>query len=60
MIERRRRFFKGDSFLDMPIFPRFLQFFQFACVFQSATGIIVFAQVAIATSTDIQKLIHYV
>jgi len=26
MIERRRRFFKGDSLLDMPIFPRFLQF----------------------------------
>jgi hypothetical protein len=21
MIERRRRFFRGDSFLDMPIFP---------------------------------------
>jgi hypothetical protein len=22
MIERRRRFFRGDSLLDMPIFPR--------------------------------------
>src|SRR5262245_5034290 len=26
MIERRRRFFKGDSLLDMPISRRFLQF----------------------------------
>ena len=60
MIERRRRFFRGDSLLDMPIFPRFLQFLSIACVFQSATGIIIFSQVAIATSTDAEKLVEYV
>jgi hypothetical protein len=34
--------------------------FQFARVFQSATGIIVFSQVAIATSTGAEKLMEYV
>jgi hypothetical protein len=60
MIERRRRFFRGDSLLDMPIFPRFLQFLSIACVFQSATGIIIFSQVVIATSTDAERLMDYV
>jgi hypothetical protein len=61
MIERRRRFFRGDSLLDMPIFPRgSCNSFQFACVFQSATGIIIFSQVAIAASTGAEKLVEYV
>jgi hypothetical protein len=60
MIERRRRFFRGDSLLDMPISPVPAILLQFARVFQSATGIIVFAQVAIATSDDTEKLIKYV
>jgi hypothetical protein len=60
MIERRRRFFKGDSLLDMPIFPGSCNFFQFACVFQSATGIVIFSQVVIATSTDAERLMDYV
>jgi hypothetical protein len=34
--------------------------FQFACVFQSATGIIIFSQVVIATSTDVERLMDYV
>jgi hypothetical protein len=60
MIERRRRFFRGDSLLDMPIFPGSCNYFQFACVFQSATGIIIFSQVVIATSTDAERLMDYV
>ena len=60
MIERRRRFFRGDSLLDMPILPGFLQFLSIACVFQSATGIIIFSQVVIATSTDVERLMDYV
>jgi hypothetical protein len=60
MIERRRRFFRGDSLLDMPIPPGSCNSFQFACVFQSATGIIIFSQVVIATSTDAERLIDYV
>jgi hypothetical protein len=60
MIERRRRFLRGDLLLDMPIFPVPVVPFQFACVFQSATGIVVFSQVAIATSTVDEKLMEYV
>jgi hypothetical protein len=60
MIERRRRFFRGDSLLDMPIFPGSCNYFQFACVFQSATGIIIFSQLVIATSTDAERLMDYV
>jgi hypothetical protein len=60
MIERRRRFFRGDSLLDMPISPVPAIPVQFARVFQSATGIIVFSQVAIATSTGAEKLMKYV
>jgi hypothetical protein len=60
MIERRRRFFRGDSLLDMPIFPGFCNSFQFACVFQSATGIVVLSELAIATSTDAENLMQYV
>jgi hypothetical protein len=56
MIERRRRFFRGDSLLDMPIFPFSAIPVQFARLFQSATGIIVFSQVAIATSDDTEEL----
>src|SRR5262249_36984704 len=56
MIARRRRFFRGDSLLDMPFFSRSCNPVQFARVFQSATGIIVFAQLAIATSTGSEKL----
>jgi len=41
-------------------FPGSCNSFQFACVFQSATGIIIFSQVAIATSTDAEKLVEYV
>jgi hypothetical protein len=33
---------------------------QFARLFQSATGIVVLSQVAIATSTDAEKLVEYV
>ena len=56
MTERRRRLFRADPLLDMPIasFPAVLV--QFARVFQSATGIIVFSQVAIATSDDTEEL----
>jgi hypothetical protein len=60
MIERRRRFFNGDSLLDMPIPRGSCNSFQFACVFQSATGIIVFSQLVIATPLDAEKLMHYV
>ena len=45
----------------MPICRRFLQIpVQFARVFQSATGIIVFSQVVIATSDDTEELMYYV
>jgi hypothetical protein len=44
----------------MPITPEFLQFLQFACVFQSATGIIVFSEVVIATPAAAEKLMDYV
>jgi hypothetical protein len=62
MIERRRRFFRGDSLLDMPLspLPAIPVQFQFARLIQSATGIIVFSQVAIATSTGAEKLMEYV
>jgi hypothetical protein len=60
MIERRRRFFRGDLLLDMPISPVPAIPVQFARVFQSATGIVVFSQVAIATSDDTEKLMEYV
>ena len=60
MIERRRRFFRGDSLLNMPIFPGSSKSFQFARVFQSATGIIIFSQVVIAASTDAERLMEYV
>jgi len=60
MIERRRRFFRGDSLLDMPISPVPATPVQFARLIQSATGIIILSQVAIATPTDTEKLMHYV
>ena len=60
MIERRRRFFRGDSLLDIPFSPVPEIPVQFARLFQSATGIIIFSQVAIATSTDAEKLVEYV
>jgi hypothetical protein len=60
MIERRRRFFRGDSLLDMQIFPVPPVPVQFARIFQSATGIIVFTEVAIAASDDTDKLMGYV
>jgi hypothetical protein len=60
MIERRRRFFRGDSLVDMPIFPLSAIPVQFARLFQSATGIIIFSQVVIATSMGIEKLMSYV
>jgi hypothetical protein len=60
MIERRRRFLKGDSLLDMPIFTSSCSSVQFACLFQSATGIVVFSEVVIATSDDAEKLMRYV
>jgi hypothetical protein len=44
----------------MPISPLPAISVQFARVFQSATGIIVFSQVAIATSTGAEKLMDYV
>jgi hypothetical protein len=56
MIERRRRFLRGDSLVDMPIFPLSAIPVQFARLFQSATGIIVFSQVVIATSDDTEEL----
>jgi hypothetical protein len=59
MIERRRRFFADHSLLDIPIFPLFPIPVQFARVSQSATGIIMFLQLAIATSTDAEKLMEY-
>ena len=59
MIERRRRFVRGESLLDMPIFAGSCNLVQFARVFQSATGIIVFFQVAIVTATDVEKLMEY-
>jgi hypothetical protein len=60
MIERRRRFFRGDSLLDMPIFPQFVPIpVQFARLIQSATGIIVLSQVAIATSGGTEQLMRY-
>jgi hypothetical protein len=43
-----------------PIFPLFPIPVQFARVSQSATGIIMFFQLAIATSTDAEKLMEYV
>jgi hypothetical protein len=49
MTERRRRLFSADSLLDIPVPPFPAVLVQFARVFQSATGIIVFSQVAIAT-----------
>jgi hypothetical protein len=49
MTERRRRFLRSDSLLDMPISLIPAIPFQFARVFQSATGIIVFSQLVIAT-----------
>ena len=59
MIERRRRCFTDDSLLVMPI-SRFLHYqVQFARVLQSATGIITFPQLDIATSTDAEKLVEY-
>ena len=60
MTERRRRFFRSDWLLDMPICRRFYDSLQFACGFQSATGIIIFSQVAIAASTGAEKLVEYV
>jgi hypothetical protein len=60
MIERRRRFFRGDSLLDMPISPVSEIPVQFARLIQSATGIIVLSQVAIATSDYAEKLMEYV
>ena len=59
MIERRRRFFRGD-FLDMP-FPTLPAIpVQFARLIQSATGIIILSQLAIATPTNTEKLMDYV
>jgi hypothetical protein len=60
MIERRRLFREGDLVLGMPISPVPATSVQFARVFQSATGIIVFSQLAIATSTGAEKLMEYV
>jgi hypothetical protein len=60
MIERRRRFLRGDSILDMPISPVPEIPVQFARLLQSATGIVVFTQVAIATSNDTETLMEYV
>ena len=59
MIERRRRFLRADSLLDMPISPVPEIPVQFARLLQSATGIMVFTQVAIATSDDTEKLMEY-
>jgi hypothetical protein len=50
------RFAPGHA--NFPPFPTVLV--QFARVFQSATGIIVFSQVAIATSDDTEELMYYV
>lgn len=60
MIERRRRFFRGDSFLDMLFSPVPAIPVQFACLIQSATGIVVLSHLAIATSDDNEKLMDYV
>ena len=60
MIERRRRFLRGDSLLDIPFSPVPEIPVQFARLFQSATGIIIFSQVVIATSMGIEKLMTYV
>jgi hypothetical protein len=56
MTERRRRLFRADSLLDMPVLSFRAIPVQFARVFQSATGIIVFSQVVIATSGDTEEL----
>jgi hypothetical protein len=56
MTERRRRLFRADSLLDMPVLSFRAISVQFARVFQSATGIIVFSQVVIATSDDTEEL----
>ena len=47
MTERRRRLFRADSLLDMPISPVPAVPVQFARLIQSAAGIIVFTEVAI-------------
>src|SRR5437762_11741624 len=60
MIERRRRFLRGDSLLDIPFSPLPEIPVQFPRLFQSATGIIIFSQVVIATSMGIEKLMSYV
>ena len=60
MIERRRRFFRGDSLLHMPIFPRFLQFLSICMRIPKRNWHYIFSQVAIATSTDAEKLVEYV
>jgi len=60
MIERRRRFLRGDSLLDIPFSPVPEIPVQFARLFQSATGIIIFSQVVIATSMGIEKLMSSV
>jgi len=60
MTERRRRLFRADSLLDMPISPFRAFPVQFACLIQSATGIIVFSQVVIATSVGTERLMYYV
>jgi hypothetical protein len=60
MIERRRRFLRSDSLLDMPFSPVPEIPVQFARLFESATGIIIFSQVVIATSMGIEKLMSYV
>ena len=59
MTEHRRRLLRADSLLDMPISPFRAFPVQFACLIQSATGIIVFSQVAIATSDDTEELMYY-
>jgi hypothetical protein len=59
MTERRRRLFRADSLLDMPISPGSIPV-QFARLIQSATGIIVFSQVVIATSVGTERLMYYV
>jgi hypothetical protein len=56
MTERRRRLFRADPLLDMPVLPFPAVLVQFARVFQSATGIIVFSQLAIATPDDTEEL----
>jgi hypothetical protein len=60
MTERRRRFFRSDWRLDMPICLWIPAIISIACVSESATGIIGFAQLVIATAIISERLLYYV